>query len=132
VYTMVEQTDFKAQLSGSASLLDQVTYRFENAIDQTYVAKFTLAQLLYSSQQYQAALPLFEDVLAQVQSESTAAQKSRGVADAWLYVGYIRREIQHDASKAEEAYTQAININPQYAEAYNNRGNALSDQGKLD
>ncbi len=132
VYTPVEQTDFKAQLSASASLLDQVTYRFENAIDQTYVARFTLAQLLYSSKQYQAALPLFEEVLAQVQSENTAEQKARGAAEAWFYVGYIRQRTQHEASKAEEAYNQAISLNPQYTEAYNNRGNALYDQGKLD
>ena len=34
--------------------------------------------------------------------------------------------------EAIQAYTKAISIKPNYAEAYNNMGNALKDQGKLD
>ena len=32
--------------------------------------------------------------------------------------------------EAIEAYNKALSINPDYAEAYNNMGNAFKDQGK--
>ena len=32
----------------------------------------------------------------------------------------------------ENAYEKAISLNPNYADAYNNMGNALKDQGKLE
>lgn len=132
VYTPVEQTSFKAGLSASASLIDQVTYRFENAIDQSYVATFTLAQLLFSTQAFEAALTLFEEVLAQVQTESLAEQKLRGAADAWFYVGYIRGVVQQDDASAEEAYTQAIELDQQFVKAYSARGFSRYAQGKFD
>ena len=34
--------------------------------------------------------------------------------------------------EAIEAYNKALSIKPDYAEAHNNMGNALKDQGKLD
>ena len=34
--------------------------------------------------------------------------------------------------EAIEAYNKALSIKPDYAEAYNNMGNALKDQGKLE
>ena len=40
-----------------------------------------------------------------------------------------------DQGKLEEAiasYRQAVRLKPDYAEAYNNLGNALKDQGKLE
>ena len=38
---------------------------------------------------------------------------------------------QGKLEEAIEAYTNALTINPDYADAYNNMGNALKDQGKL-
>ena len=39
---------------------------------------------------------------------------------------------QGKLDEAIEAYKMALAIKPDYAEAYNNMGNALKDQGKLD
>ena len=41
------------------------------------------------------------------------------------------RVAQDDVDGAIQDYTQAIELVPQYAQAYNNRGNAHSDQGDL-
>ena len=41
-------------------------------------------------------------------------------------------EDQSKPEEAIEAYTKALAIKPDYAEAYNNMGNALKDHGKLD
>ena len=52
-------------------------------------------------------------------------------ARAWLSVGYLRSVGEGiDLGAAMEAYTKAIERNPTYAEAYNNRGNAKHDLGQ--
>ena len=40
-------------------------------------------------------------------------------------------EEQGKFNEAIQAYTKALSIKPNYAEAHNNMGNALKDQGKL-
>ncbi len=131
VETPIQKTNFNAQLSTSLPLLDQVTYRFENAIDQRYVTTFTLAQLLYSNKKYDAATPLFESALKLISTETFEVQQERGAAAAWFYIGNIRQDIVHELVSAEEAYSNAIGLNRQLSSAYYNRGLARYRQGKL-
>ena len=41
-------------------------------------------------------------------------------------------KIKAKLEEAIEAYNKALSIKPDYAEAYNNMGNALKEQGKLE
>ena len=50
-------------------------------------------------------------------------------AQAWFSVGYLYGEIK-DFKKAIEAYDAALRLNPNLAEAYNNRGNAKNSLGE--
>ena len=47
---------------------------------------------------------------------------------AWFSIGYLLRE--ENPEDAMAAYDEAIRLNPQLAEAYNNRGNAKDDLGR--
>ena len=50
-------------------------------------------------------------------------------SQAWFSAGYLYGELD-DFEAKRNAYTQAIRLNPDYAEAYNNRGNAKNSLGQ--
>ena len=50
-------------------------------------------------------------------------------ARAWFSVGYLSNK-RKDHGAAIDAYTQALHLNPSYAEAYSNRGNAKDALGQ--
>ena len=60
------------------------------------------------------------------QIDSTSGEKK---ARAYFSCGVAYRAIQ-ECAKAIEYYDEAIHINPQYAEAFNNRGNAKHELGR--
>ena len=52
---------------------------------------------------------------------------------AWFSVGYLSQEHKTNALEtAIDAYDRAIRLKPDYAETYNNRGNAKNDLGRHD
>ena len=76
---------------------------------------------LYNQNKLQQTLTKTSELIRQFPSSVTLHNIS-GAANAGL----------KQYKEAVESYRKAININPNYAEAHNNMGNALHDQGDLD
>lgn len=68
-------------------------------------------------------------IQAQAASQPKPSEKQLS-AEEWFEQGFKRAKIDYDSKIAD--YTEAIRLNPQYALAYYNRGNARSDKGDKD
>ena len=53
-------------------------------------------------------------------------------ARAWFSVGYLSEEHTKDLDAAIDAYSKAVRLKPDLAEAYNNRGNAKDEVGRYE
>ena len=113
----------------SAAQVDNFEVFLFEGMDINYILFFTQGQLLYWDEQYDEALPFFDEALAYLPEE-----RADEVQAEWLYFyqGYIYQEIEEDVEQAQESYTQALKLNPDIAIAYNNRGNAYSYLGNYE
>lgn len=108
---------------------DLETFVFSSGGDNEYVLNFILGQLYYFNKEYVAALPLLE---RSIELAPAGREQEMGVSAVYFYAGYIYQTVQKDNTRTITAYTRAIELNPDYALAYYNRGNAYFDQDKLD
>lgn len=70
---------------------------------------------------------------ARKQVQAALSQNEQAfTAVQWLQKGYAYYDKYKDYNKAIAAFSQAIALNPQYAEAYNNRGAIYVDKGQYD
>ena len=91
----------------------------------SFLSLFAVGQATYIQQDYKQAAQIIEQALMDVQR---APQDTVGQADANFRLGWLRNELG-EQQQALKAYDQAIALNPQYAQAYNNRGVLRSEQG---
>ncbi|MBA3869114.1 MAG: tetratricopeptide repeat protein, partial [Anaerolineae bacterium] len=103
-------------------VLEHATLQFEHKIDSSYTMIFTSALVLYSDKQYQVAQSLFENIAKAAQRETYKRLQDLAIAEVWYYIGLIRQVSQRNMPYAEQAYNQALLLNPQLAEAYVDRG----------
>ena len=79
---------------------------------------------------YQAYMKEYTPDLGEIHRGPEARQKRREAAIHNNYGLAYRAEGDYD--RAVEAFTQAIELNPNYAIAYNNRGEVYRDKGNFD
>ena len=135
---MLEGFDFStpsiaSQLTGQLALL-----RRYNALDVP--ARYFAAAMSYLREKYlNAALySVPHPASAPAQQAAEAQQAAAGAAPAvgqeeltaqtWFEKGFNAA----DPNEKIRCYTEAIRLKPDFAEAYNNRGNARADKGDLD
>jgi len=93
-----------------------------------YFSTLTIGQIYYWDRAYDTALRAFDRAKENAREGGT----STGLAQVHFYSGYIHQEHLGDVETAIADYDRAIDLEPEYAEAYNNRGNAYLDLGDLE
>ena len=97
----------------------------ELSSEMAYLTLFTLGMAELSNQNWQQAIGRFSDALAQT-SEPVAALDQSIV---YFFRGKAHYYYQQDYEQEIADYTQAIALNPNYTQAYSNRGLAYAEQG---
>ncbi|MBZ0301968.1 MAG: tetratricopeptide repeat protein, partial [Anaerolineae bacterium] len=159
LYTEPGETDVKA--SSAAELPELEIFISSFGGDSPYVLQLVLGQLAFWDEDYEAALPFFEDATRLIPAGREAEM---GVFELHVYLGYtylktnnmekaiaaydqalaLRPELDivftyrglaryalGDLAGAVADYDQAIALSPEYAFNYNNRGGARYAQGDL-
>ena len=105
-----------------------VTFVTENLPDVvTFLALFAIGQSYYLDGEYELAIDRTEAAIAVLPPNAIPD----GVAEAYFLLGLLYQATsQHEKSLPN--YNKAIELNPDDAAAYNNRGAARADQGDLD
>jgi len=94
----------------------------------TYLSLFTIAQVYFWDEQYNRTLDLFDLAIQRAQE----GEISNGLAGAWFSKGYIYQTALGNDQEALKAYDQAIDLDPGFVEAYNNRGIIHAEYGQYD
>jgi len=93
-----------------------------------YFSTLTIGQLYYWDEKFEEALSAFDRAIENAQQGGT----SEGLADVYFYRGYIHQVPLDDPKAAIADYDKAIELRPDLAKAYNNRGVAHADKGEYD
>ena len=93
--------------------------------EMSYLTLFTLGMVQYAKEDWNGAIARFSDALAQVKTTPLAL----GQAIVLFYCGNSS-VYQEDYKSAIADYDRAIQLKPDYAKAYYNRGLAYDHQGK--
>lgn len=105
-----------------------IYFREELPSEMTYFASFVIGQLYYWDEQYDEALSSFTTAIRNAKGSTTL----RGLDAVYFYRGYIYGLKQGKRKEAISDYSKAIELNPEFVEAYNNRGNSYSDLEQYD
>ena len=127
-----EQQEVETQVEGefrtSAAQVENFEVFLYEGMQSRYVLSFTVGQLHLFNDRYSEALRTFNAALTDLSGDQTDLLN---VAALQFYRGYSYGRLD-DETSAIAAYTEAIRLDSGNAIAYNNRGLALADQGKLD
>jgi len=94
----------------------------------TYLTLFTVGQIQYQTGQLEEALDTFDQALLTVTDDSP---HELGRYHIYVWIGVIYYE-RGEEPQSIEAYTQAIDLNAECADAYYNRGLAHSHMGEYE
>lgn len=93
-----------------------------------FLTLFAVGQSYYSHQDYPQAIAVTESAINSLQGKNAPT----GLADAYFRLGWLYQQPPAKLDQAIGNYDHAITFRPDYAAAYNNRGNIYYAQGKLD
>ena len=110
----------RKKLDETAKKLDETARKSKQAVADIDQLKTTIQE--YSKQA--------KESVQEANDSAQKAQKSANEAKALTYFAEALKE--EDLDRQIDLYTWAIEINPEYTDAYNNRGLAYDDKGKLD
>ena len=91
----------------------------------TFLSLFALGQYYYVEQAYAESVQVMEKAVGLLAEEPAVT----GAAEAYFHLGWLHQVPLEDLNQAIADYDRAIELNPQDAIAYNNRGIAYADQG---
>jgi len=94
----------------------------------TYLTQFTIGQIFYFKQSFPKALTLFEEAVKSAQLVEETENFQQSLTMAYFYKGFTYI-VKEEYTQAIHDYTQAIELNPDFALAYNNRGTAYERSG---
>jgi tetratricopeptide (TPR) repeat protein len=111
----------------AVSELESFTLQTHLSAEMTYLSLFTVGMARYAAEDWDGAIARFNDALSQTAERIPALDQSI----VHLYCGNAYRA-KGDYDRAIADYDQAIQLQPDYAEAYNNRGVAYRNKGDYD
>jgi tetratricopeptide (TPR) repeat protein len=99
-----------------------------------YLATFTVGQLYYWDGKYDDALRAFDIALANLEQSRRVegVPLPEGLSALYFYRGYIQDAVKGNVDQAIADYTRSIELNPQSAETYFNRGFVYHTKNNLD
>jgi tetratricopeptide (TPR) repeat protein len=103
---------------------EYVTYNLPGQL--TFLSLFAIGHSHYREGAYAESVEAIEKAIASVPFETEPAE---GLASAYFYLGWLHHVPMDDDEAAIAAYTRAIELDPEDATAFNNRGNAYYDSG---
>jgi tetratricopeptide (TPR) repeat protein len=116
----------RTQLANPSAYVSFVTRDLPSQL--SFLALFAVGQTYDIPAEYGKSIKVIEEGIAALASDSLPPD---GLADAYFRLGWL-----YDASsqleQAIDRYDRAIELDPQYARAFLNRGAARHDQGNLD
>jgi len=109
----------------------------DRARDKSFVKRFRLVGDAYAAAEsgIAAVKEASKTVITQEEKAAVAGKlkaNERQFQAAVFFEDGFRRDLAKDPGHAIEAYTKAIEFNPEFAYAYNNRGLALSEKGRFE
>ena len=93
-----------------------------------YFSTLTIGQVYFWDGEFEKALSAFDRAIECAQQGTT----SEGLADVYFYQGYIHGLVLNDLQRTITDFDTAIELRPNYAEAYNNRGVVYDASGEYD
>ena len=126
----------RTQLANPSQYAEFVTRDLPGQI--AFLALFAVGQTHYLNNEYVAAIDTIESAVAEVRLEGEQAVDgyadtlAPGLAEAYFRLGWLYQESPVNLDAAIANYTEAIELDPQDAAAYFNRGLAWYDQDDLD
>jgi tetratricopeptide (TPR) repeat protein len=94
----------------------------------TFRSLFAVGQSYDTNQQYEDSLKAIEKAVASL----TAGTTIEGLADAYFRLGLLYQSAIENNDKAIADYDQGLKLQPDDAEAYNNRGSAYNGKSQYD
>ncbi|MCB0185212.1 MAG: tetratricopeptide repeat protein, partial [Caldilineaceae bacterium] len=122
--TITEQE--RTQLANPSAYARFITQELPQTMG--FLTLFAVGQSYYLNEQYGFAIERISAAVALVPSGATV----EGLSNAYFLLGrFYQTSLPADFNIAVANYDQAINFDPAYVKAYNNRGLARADQGDL-
>ncbi len=118
--------DEKRDLQQDIAELETSKGKFQISNPINSLILLTTGLIRYQAKDYDEAINRFSDAIAQL--ENNQPQQKDILASIYYWQGNVRRD-QKNNEKAIADYTKAINLNPKFANAYNNRGFTYSESG---
>jgi Flp pilus assembly protein TadD len=111
--------------------LDSFTLHTKLSGQLTYFTLVTMGMARYGVQDLDRAVALLSDALAAAEELGAAGEAVEAREEVFFYRGngYFYKE---EVDRAIADYDRAIELEPDYALAYNNRGVAYDDKGEVD
>ena len=137
-YLNLKQPDFAARVKIEETERTQLTSQadpdpYSSFITQdlpgqmTFLSLFGVGQSFYSQERYDESIRAIERAVAEIGSGTV-----EGLAEAYFRLGWLyQHKPDPDKQRAIDRYAKAIELKPDYAMAYNNRGVALAHSGDL-
>jgi tetratricopeptide (TPR) repeat protein len=126
----------RTQLANPSRYAEFVTRDLPGQI--AFLALFAVGQSYYLNGDYPAAIDTIESAVAEVRlpdggsANDQAPDITQGLVEAYLLLGWLYQQPPVDLDAAIDDLSKAIELDPQDAVTYNNRGSAYYDQGELD
>lgn len=130
----IEETE-RTQLANPSQYAQFVTRDLPGQM--AFLALFALGQSYFLNNDYPAAINTIGSAVAAAgpaDSGTTSGQTSaiaQGLAEAYFRLGWLYEQPPANLNASIASYSKVIELDPQNARAYNNRGVAYHDQGNL-
>jgi len=118
--------DEKRDLQQDIAELETSKGKFQISNPINSLILLTTGLIRYQAKDYDEAINRFSDAIAQLENQP---QQKDILASIYFWQGNVRHD-QKNNEKAIADYTKAINLNPKFANAYNNRAGSYSRIGK--
>ena len=124
VVVVVDDENINEQLMKDRGELIDATRRYKEVVDERDRIQNELDELKLK---YASAI---NEIERQKIRDQVKKNDEEFLATRYFEIGY-QKDIEKKYSEAIENYSKAIELNPEFAEAYNNRGNTYYAQGNL-
>jgi tetratricopeptide (TPR) repeat protein len=115
----------RTQIAAPSEYADFVTQDLPGQL--TFLAFFAVGQTYYAEEAYAESARVIERAVAVLERQTDVIE---GAAEAYFRLGWLYHVPLNEIDKATDKYTRALELNPELAEAYNNRGVTYNEIGE--